>query len=418
MIFAHAMESTALLTNDASILGLLFVILAVIFYTNHLNTPFWKKFYIYCPMVLACYFVPSLFTSLGVYDPDNSKIYYIVSRYLLPTSLVLLILSVDLKEILRLGPKAVAMFFAGTVGVVLGGPFSISLCSLVWPDLVSDPELWRGMSTVAGSWIGGGANQAAMKEVFQVGDDLFSAMITVDVIVANVWMAFLLFGAGRMNKIDQKLKADNTIVHELIHKMETYHAENAKVTTTTALMVICAIGFGATAISHIGADFMAPWIQTNAPELARFSLTSKFLWLIVIATFLGLILSFTRLRHYEGFGASKIGSVFIFLLVASIGMKMNILAIFDNPGLFIIGFIWILFHVVVLLSLAKIIKAPFFLVAVGSQANIGGAASAPVVASAFSPALAPVGVLLAVLGYAVGTYGAWLCAIIMRSVNS
>ena len=175
-----------------------------------------------------------------------------------------------------------------------------------------------------------------------------------------------------------------------------------------------AVGFGITAIAHLGADTIAPAIQKHAPGLARFSLTSGFFWLIVLATSLALALSFTKARELEGIGASRYGSVFLYVLVATIGMKMNILAIFENPGLFIVGLIWMAFHALLLIGVAKGIKAPFFFMAVGSQANVGGAASAPIVASAFHPSLAPVGVLLAVLGYAIGTYGAWICGILMQ----
>ena len=130
------------------------------------------------------------------------------------------------------------------------------------------------------------------------------------------------------------------------------------------------------------------------------------------------MLSSTRLRNLEGVGASRYGSVFIYILVATIGMKMDISSIFENLGLFVIGVVWMLVHAFLLIVVAKIIKAPFFFVAVGSQANVGGAASAPIVASAFHPSLAPVGVLLAVLGYAVGTYAAWLCGILMQIVSA
>jgi uncharacterized membrane protein len=129
---------------------------------------------------------------------------------------------------------------------------------------------------------------------------------------------------------------------------------------------------------------------------------------------LGIIFSFTKLRNYEGAGASKIGGVFIYVLVATIGMKMNVMAIFDNPAIFLVGVTWMLVHVILLVIMAKIIRAPFFYLAVGSKANIGGAASAPVVAAAFHPSLAPVGVLLAVLGYALGTYGALICGYLMQ----
>ena len=129
------------------------------------------------------------------------------------------------------------------------------------------------------------------------------------------------------------------------------------------------------------------------------------------------MLSFTKAKNYEGAGASKIGSVFIYILVATIGMKMDLSKVVDNPGLILIGIVWMLVHIILLIIVAKLIKAPYFFLAVGSQANVGGAASAPIVAAAFHPSLATVGVLLAVFGYVVGTYGAILTAELMRIVS-
>ncbi len=411
------MENSPLFTNDASVLGILVMVLAFIFYTSSSTNPIWKKFYTYIPALLLCYFLPSILNSMGIISGEESGLYFMASRYLLPASLVLLTLSIDIKGVVALGPKALIMFLAGTIGIVIGGPLTIILLSYFSPDLVGGvgPDaVWRGLATIAGSWIGGGANQTAMKEMFGSSDKLFSAMITVDVIVANIWMAFLLYGAGISEKVDKWFKADSSSIETLKNNLESYHAKVSRVPNLTDLMVIVAIGIGLTGIAHMGADIIAPWVSENAPQLAKFSLTSKFFWLIVIATTGGLILSFTKLKQYEGAGASRVGSLFLYILVATIGMKMDALAIFDNPGLFLIGIIWMLIHVTVLLVVGKIIKAPFFFVAVGSQANVGGAASAPIVASAFHPALAPVGVLLAVFGYALGTYAAWFCAILMQ----
>lgn len=143
---------------------------------------------------------------------------------------------------------------------------------------------------------------------------------------------------------------------------------------------------------------------------------SQFFWLVVLSTTCGLLLSFTPVRKFEAVGASKVGSVFIYILVATIGLKMNVMAVGDTPAMFVVGGIWMLVHASLLLIVAKLIKAPIFFMAVGSQANVGGAASAPVVASAFHPSLAPVGVLLAVLGYALGTYAALLTGTLMQMV--
>lgn len=407
-------------TNDAVVLGILLLILAAIFITSHSDRPFWQKFYTFIPSLLLCYFVPSIFNSLGIISGEESQLYFVASRYLLPASLVLLTLSIDFKGIIGLGPKAIIMFLAGTLGIVIGGPLALIVFSYIAPGVVNGAgpeEIWRGLSTVAGSWIGGGANQTAMYEIYDPSDELFSAMITVDIIVANIWLGFLLYGAGISERIDNWFKADASPITELRKKIENYKASIARIASLTDITTICAVAFGVTAIAHIGADNITPWINTNFPSLKDLSLGSSFFWIIVIATTGGLALSFTRARKLEGAGASKIGSLFLYILVATIGMKMDVLAIFESPGFFMIGILWILIHVFILFVVAKMINAPFFFIAVGSQANIGGAASAPIVASAFHPALAPVGVLLAVLGYALGTYAAIICSEIMRFVS-
>ncbi len=414
------MIEAPLITNDAVVLGILMTLLGWVFWTSSSERPFWKKFYGIVPSLLMCYFLPSLLSTAGIISGEESNLYFVASRYLLPTSLVLLTLSIDLKGIRRLGPKAIVMFLTGTLGIVVGGPLAILIISTFAPEWVggAGPDaVWRGMTTVAGSWIGGGANQAAMKEVFEVGDDLFSAMVAVDVIVANLWMAFLLLCAGRSESIDRWNGADASAITELREKVAAYQASIAKIPRLADTMVVLGVGFAATAIAHAGADFLAPFLQQNAPQLERFSLTSNFFWIVVIATTLGLVASgFKPARDLEGVGASRLGSAMLYVLVATIGMKMNLMAVFEDPELFLVGMIWMAVHAVLLLVMARLIRAPVFFMAVGSQANVGGAASAPILAAAFHPALAPVGVLLAVVGYALGTYAAWFCGQLMRVV--
>ncbi len=458
-----------LFTNDAIVLGLLVMLVAWVFHTSSSSNARWKKFYTIVPSILLCYFLPGLLNwplnliasewfdnslidylaSINLELPDTnsfgeieafltntgieesvidsykreSRLYFMASRYLLPASLVLLCLSIDLKGIINLGPKALIMFFAATIGIIIGGPLAILLISAIAPDVLNvggTEEVWRGLSTVAGSWIGGGANQASMKEIFGVSDGLFSTMIVVDVICANIWTGFLLYGASTTKKVDRWLKSDTTAIDDLKKRVEDYQASIAKIPTLSEVMIILAIAFGGVALAHWGSDVITPFMNSKKEWLEKNSLTSLangFFWLVVIATTVGVGLSFSKMRKYEGAGASRLGSVFIFILVATIGMRMNVGEIFNNLGLFSIGITWMLVHVIIMIVVAKLIKAPFFFVAVGSQANVGGAASAPVVASAFSPALAPVGVLLAVLGYALGTYGALLCAQLMQYVS-
>ncbi|MCL6220814.1 DUF819 domain-containing protein [Zunongwangia pacifica] len=416
------MEDMPVFTNDAVVFGLLMISLGFVFYTSSIKTGFWAKFYKIVPGVLMCYLIPAILNSLGLIDVSVSNLYFVASRYLLPASLVLMTLSIDLKAIFNLGPKALIMFFAATVGIVIGGPIAILLISIFSPDTVGGAGFdatWRGLSTLAGSWIGGGANQAAMLEIYQYNPEKYGGMVLVDIVVANLWMAIVLLGVGKSDRIDKWLQADNSAITQLKDKVSAYSESVKRIPTLPDFIIILALAFGAVGIAHFGADEISSFLvstfdvfQDKKSSLASFS--SEFFWMITIATAIGIGLSFTKFKQYEGAGASKIGSIFIYILVATIGMKMDLGAVFDNPGLIAIGLVWMAIHVIILLVTAKLIKAPYFFLAVGSQANVGGAASAPVVAAAFHPSLATVGVLLAVFGYVVGTYGAILCTILMQ----
>ena len=408
------MEKDVLITDDAVVLGLLVSCLGLIFYTSQLKSL--KTFYKIIPALLLCYLIPSLFSTAGIISPKVSGLWPVAKNYFLPASLILMTLSTDLKGVIKLGPKALIMFFTATIGIIIGGPIAILITSLFSPETVGGLEfdaIWRGMATLAGSWIGGGANQTAMLELYQFNPEKYSAMITVDIVVANIWMAFILYGAGKSDKIDKWLKADSSTIDDLKNKMENYSSAVERNTTFHDLMKISSIALGGVGIAH----FLGSILSKCNNYFSIFNdtvFTSHFFWVVVVSTTIGLGLSFTRLRSLEGAGASKIGSVFIYLLVAIIGMKMDITKAVEQPLLIVVGLIWMIFHVGLLVLVAKIIRAPFFFLAVGSKANVGGAASAPIVASAFHPSLAPVGVLLAVLGYALGTYGAILCATLME----
>ena len=405
-------------TNDAVVFGWLLLCLTTVFVTSSSTHPFWRRFYSVFPPLLVCYFLPALLHwPLGLVSGEHSQLYFVASRYLLPASLVLLCLSVDFRGLVRLGPKAVIMFLTATVGIIVGGPIALLLISSIAPDwLGANPtDVWRGLSTVAGSWIGGGANQTAMKEIYEVGDSLFATMIIIDVVVANMWMAFLLMGANHQGRIDRWLKADSSAIEELKTKAAAYQARVSRIPETKDLLIVLTVAFVATGLAHWGGGNLAAWFESNTDGSNSFQ--SGFFWLIVIATTLGLALSFTPMRSLEGVGASKVASVFIYILVATIGMKMNLSEGANNLGIFAVGLVWMLVHVALLIVVAKLTRAPFFFVAVGSQANVGGAASAPVVASAFHPALAPVGGIMAVWGYVLGTYGALFCAYLMRMVT-
>ncbi len=203
-----------------------------------------------------------------------------------------------------MGPKAIIMFLSGTIGVMLGAVSAFGVSEVISPQTVVG-DTWRGMTTVAGSWIGGGANQAAMKDVFNVDNNLFGQFVAVDVLVANVWMAVVLFLAGRAEAFDHWTGADTRSIDDMKRRIESFNAEHSRIPTLTAVMVILAIGLGVMGLSHAIGKPLAAWIGEAAPSLARYSLTSGFFWVVVISTMLGLAFSFTRARKLEGVGASK-----------------------------------------------------------------------------------------------------------------
>ncbi len=402
-----------LITNDAVTFGLLACCLGIVFYTSQQKGLKW--FYKIVPALLMCYLLPALLSTFGIISPKTSELWPIAKNYFLPASLILMTLSTDLKGILKLGPKALIMFGTATVGIILGGPIAILITATFSPETVGGvgPDaIWRGLSTLAGSWIGGGANQTAMLELYEFNVDKYGAMLAVDVVVSNIWMAFILFGAGKADKIDNWLKADSSAIETLKNNMANYTTSVERKFTLTDMIKILALAFGGVGLAHFLAETFSE--MAIAGGMGDNILANQFFWVVVIATTFGLTLSFTKLRSLEGAGASKIGSVFIYILVAIIGMKINLSELKEHWDFIIVGLIWMIFHVGLLFLVAKLIKAPFFFLAVGSKANVGGAASAPIVAAAFHPSLAPVGVLLAVLGYALGTYGAMFCAYLME----
>ena len=424
-------------TDDTIIFGLLMLTLVFVFYTESRSSGFWFKFYKIVPGLFMAYMLPAVLTTTGLIAPEwqssnetgqiiehSSNLYFVASRYLLPAALVLMTLSIDLKAVFNLGWKALIMFFTGTLGIVIGGPIAILLISMISPETVGGigPDaVWRGLSTLAGSWIGGGANQTAMLEIYGYNQKLYGGMVFVDIVVANIWMAILLIGIGKRNKINNWLKADTSSIEALKEKVSKFSKKVQRNPSLTDLMIIAAIAFGTVSMAHLCSNLLAPLFGDMITNIEGATirniftfLGSKFFWMISIATIIAIALSFTKAKNYEGAGASKFGSVFIYILVATIGMKMDLSLIFDNAGLIAIGVVWMTIHAGLLIIMAKLIKAPYFFLAVGSQANVGGAASAPIVASAFHSSLATVGVLLAVFGYAIGTVAAIACTILME----
>ncbi len=386
-----------------AVLAVLLGVLGLLFLAD--RHPVLQRFFRVVPQLVFIYFVPTLLSNLGII-PLQSELYRFVRVYLLPASLVLLVLSVDLPAVARLGRNAVVIFLAGTVGIILGGPLAYLALGWLVPAELGE-QAWKGLAALSGSWIGGSANFVAIGQSLGAHDSTLSMLVVVDVGVSNVWTAVLLSFAGREQQMDARIGADRSTLEAVRNEVEKLQAENARPASLADLLWMLAIAFGVTVACTV--------IASKLPDLG--SVVTGSTWVMLLVTTVGVVLSFTPVRRLEGAGASRVGSVFLYLLVATIGAQAEFRRLLDAPALVAVGAVWMAFHAAVIMGARRLLKAPVFFAAVGSQANVGGTASASVVAAAFHPALAPVGVLLAVLGYVLGTYGGLLCAVLLEQVH-
>jgi uncharacterized membrane protein len=362
------------------------------------------RFFGVVPLVVFCYFVPTVLSNVGLI-PLESDLYVFIRRVLLPASLLLLVLATDIPAVLSLGRDAVVLFLAGTASIALGGPLAFLALGWLFPTGTLD-QAWRGLAALCGSWIGGSANFVAVGESVGANAATISLMVVVDVGVSNVWTAVLLWFAGRERRMDEAIGADRSRIDAVRETVERYQAEVSRPANVGEMLLILALGIGSTIV--------VTWIAGFLPDVG--TIVNGFTWVVCLITALGVVFSFTPLRRLEGAGASVMGSVFLYLLITAIGANAHFAGVLGNLPLLAVGVLWMAIHAGVMLAVRRLLRAPVFFLAVGSQANVGGAASAPVVAAAFHPALATVGVLLAVLGYVLGTYVGLMMAYPLRAV--
>ncbi|MEN8376314.1 MAG: DUF819 family protein, partial [Gemmatimonadota bacterium] len=370
------MEGTvqALLTEPMHIFAYLAGVLAAVFWLSGYER--FKGFFEIMPPVIWAYFIPTLSTTFGII-PSDAAIYGWIQTYLLPLSLFLLMISVDLPAIARLGSVALAMLVAGTVGIVIGAPIAYLMFGSALP-----PDAWKGLAALSGSWIGGTANMVAIKESVGTPDSLMGPIIVVDTVVGYGWMGILLFLSARQAAFDRRINARADLLDETNRLMAELDEQRTPVTLRLALMIV-GLGFVA-AVAGVA-------LGRSLPALGDPTIISGTTWTVLIVVTGGLLLSFTPVRQLEEAGASRIGYAALYLLLAAIGAQADLRAVLDAPMFLAAGMVWIAIHAAVLLVVARLLRAPLFFFATGSMANVGGAASAPVVAGVYHPALAPVG---------------------------
>ena len=392
-------QTTALLNDPMAVFAFLAGIVALVFWLSEL--PPLRGFFGVVPPVIFVYFVPMLATTAGI-TPSASPLYEWTVPYLLLFALLLLMVSVDLRGILRLGPMALFMVCAGTLGIVVGGPVSLLIFQGWLPA-----DAWTGFAALSGSWIGGTANMVAIAESVGTSADAMGPVIVVDTVVGYGWMGILIALVGLQRRYDTRTRARTAAVEETNRRL-ALGSERRALTLRDAVIMI---GLG------MACAVTARWLGQQLPAAGDPAIISSTTWAVLIVVTGGLALSFTPVRKLEAVGASNLGYTALYLLLAGIGAQADLRAVLDTPMYLAAGAVWIAIHAAVLLIAARIVRAPLFFVATGSMANIGGAVSAPVVAGVYHRAMAPVGLLMAVAGYILGIYGALACAWLLGRVG-
>ncbi len=389
-----------MITDPTALFIYLAVVLGLIFWAS--GQPRLAPFFKYTPAVMYAYFVPTFSTTLGI-TPMSSPTYDWMTRYLLPFSFMLLMVTVDVRAILRLGRMALIMMLTGTAGIIIGAPIALLLVGRWLPG-----DAWMGLAALSGSWIGGTANMVAIAESVGTPSALLGPIIVVDTVVGYGWMGVLLFLSAWQGRYDARVGADTAFIVDANRRLDLQESAKRPAELRDIVMIL-AVGFGGAYLCILAGEHL--------PTLGDPTIISHTTWAVVLVTTLGLTLSFTPLSRLEQVGASRIGYVALYLLLTAIGAQANLREVLAVPLYLGVGVIWISIHVALLLLVGRLVRAPLFFVALGSMANVGGAVSAPVVASVYHPALAPVGLLMGVSGYIIGIYGGIFCAWLLSLVG-
>ncbi|MCF6237525.1 MAG: DUF819 family protein [Candidatus Marinimicrobia bacterium] len=385
-------DPTAILVYLISLIGMIYFV----------REQAWaKKIFDIVPPVIWVYFLPMISTTLGI-TPEQSELYSWVKINLLPAALVLLLLSADVRAIAKLGPKALGTMLAGTLGIVLGGVISLAIFGAWLPA-----DAWQGMGALSGSWIGGSSNMVAIGTSIGVRDELFGVMIIVDTIVGYGWMGIVIFISAFQSRIDKWNRVTDSPVDALSEHLANSGNTKREPLTYASVILMVEVCFGVGFISLKAGELL--------PDLGK--VVTSFGWTVILVSIFGLGLSFTPVAKLEKQGASHLGNLFLYILLATIGAKADLRAITEAPVFLAVGVVWIAVHATVLFTVGRYLRAPMFLIATSSQANIGGGVSAPIVASVYQPGMAPVGLLMGVMGNILGLYFGFLTAQLMEWVS-
>jgi uncharacterized membrane protein len=357
------------------------------------------------PTPLWCYIPPTVLTTCGIL-PSESAAYEWMIKIVLPPCLILLLMTTQLKGLRKIGRAALVAMGSGTLTVIIGAVMTF----LLFRAKIG-PDSWKAVGTLIASWIGGTANMIAVKQAVGLPETIFPPLFISDVTTVYLWMTLLMLLSGYQEKIDGFLHADRKSLEEFLTVDETQ--ENAKEIHDTKRIIFSFVKLFCVGAIAAG---LATWLGKQMPEIGI--AINRSTWIIILITTFGLMLSFTSYAHRESQKAGKLGYFLLYLMLTASGAKANLIAILKTPLFLAMALVLVLIHGILLLGLGRIFRIPIALLAIASQANVGGVASTPIVASTYNPKLASIALILAVLGNAAANYLAILTAYFLHALGS
>lgn len=356
-----------------------------------------SKVFKYVPPVVLLYLLAMIFCTAGLWDMAATKATYsALKNNLLYAMVFVMLLRCDIRKILKLGPRMLGGFFAASVSIGIG--FVVTYAVLHTP---MGQDAWKALAALCGSWMGGSGNMVAIQAALDIGETDMAYALVIDSIDYSIWVMFLLWIINFAPQFNKWTKADTTVLDEVSRRLEVDVAVKNDKITFPGLIFLIGGGLLVSAISqNIGAS-----IQAAAPIL------DKATWTVLVVTLLGLIFAVTPVAKIAG--SAEVSNVLLYIVIALLASRASFAELTDAPLWIAAGFMILAIHGIILLALAKIFKLDMFTCGVASLANIGGTASAPILAGSYSGALVPVGVLMALMGYVIGTGGGLIVGRIM-----
>ncbi len=358
-----------------------------------------SKLFKIIPGIVILYFGIMLLSTFGLWQKTDeiNQTYKAVKSSILPVMIFLLLLKADIRKIASLGPRMIIAFIAASTSIIAGFVLTFILLKHLLPATA-----WQSFAALSGSWMGGTGNMVAVQEALNINESAMGYALLMDSINYAVWVMLLLALVPFAARFSKWSGGDSGLIEKIAGNLENNENDNTQI-ETYGLMFLLGTGLLAAAI----AKYLAGFLPTND----FFSTTT---WMVLIITIFGIIAAMTPVGKISG--SAELGGIMLYGIVALIASRANFAELAQAPVFVIAGFMILAFHGVVMVIIAKILRLDLFSIGLASLANIGGVASAPILAATYSRALIPVGVLMAMLGYIIGTAGGLLVGRILSGL--